>query len=428
MVVVEKLTIEEKVKILRKIRKVDQKELAEIIGRETNTIYRAEKGERLYTEEELVLIKGHFGIPEAAPLTDMELAIYKERLYVWRERIREELLDEARKLRTKLDAITELPFEQNLTMLYKAIGVRLLLKDDDIEEAGKHIEFLEANLEGATKEIQYHFLYAKGLYGLYTRNFKDALNSFSKALNLEINELEFEKEDALHYNIAFCHSKLGMYFVATTSYLKIYNKFNHDRVNTTGMLVENALALDFMRLGHVDKAEELFNKVLMKARILESKTHIGHALQNLGCVYFSSKKRDYKKAILHINQALVYRKKGSALHLECLYYKIRCLIALKNPEYIQILAEAKLLSESNMYYSILFTSLSHLASLKEDESKEYIENTTIPFLLDNHEYFKILDYCEILEKCYDGNFTKIAKFKAINDDVYKRMHREEIEY
>ena len=424
---VEKLTVEEKIKVLRKLKKVDQKELAQIIGRETNTIYRAEKGERVYTEEELDLIKESFGMSEA-PLTEMELEICKERLYVWRERIREDLLDEAQRLRSKLEIITELPFEHNLAMLFKAINVRMLLKSNDISAASSHLKYLEPLVSDAPKEVEYHFLYAEGLYAFYNRDYKAALTSFLKALNLDINEFELVKEDALHYNIALCHSKLGMYFMAATSYLKIYSKFNHDRVNTTGMLLENSLAVDYMRLGHTGKAKKLFNKVLVKARVLEADIFIGHTLHNLGCIYSSSKEQSYKKALSYFDKALAHYESGSGFYLECMYFKIRCLIFLKSFESSSLLTDIESLTKNNAHYSMLFNSLSHLATLKEEVSAEYIENITIPYLLGEYEYFKALDFCEALEKRYDDNFTKLAKFKAITDDIQKRMHREEIEY
>jgi len=422
------MTVEEKIRILRKSAKITQDAFAKVINREVRTIIRAENEleSRCYSQEEIDAIREFLCLGNA-PLTVQELATYKEQLYVWRERIKEELLDEARRLHAKLADITKLPFETELNALYKMIEVRLLLKLGDLDAASDILSEIAPSVEQYTKEIQYHYYYAKGSLGIYQRNFEDALESYLTARNLEVNEFEVEKEAALHFNIALCYSSYGMYFQAIASFERISNLFSYDRTSATGVIFENCLALDYIKIGHSNKGKEILYRVLARAKALENKIGIGHALHNLGFAYSSPKEKEYEKALPYFKQAMSYYQEGDNFYLENLYYQIRCMIALKSHEYNTALLNAKSKAETNEYYSMHFEFLHRLATTKEKEaSMIYIEETAIPFLLDRYEYFKALDYCEELEMYYSKNEIKLSEIKKIITDIQKRMSREKI--
>ena len=90
-------------------------------------------------------------------------------------------------------------------------------------------------------------------------------------------------------------------------------------------------------------------------------------------------------------------------YFENMYWKVRCLIALKKmPKAKVLIAQATIQAQDAGYnhYVLGFESLLHMINISDNESIEFIEQTTIPYLIDVHEYYKALDYCDLLENVY----------------------------
>ena len=416
------LTIEQKITTLRIAHGATQKDLAQALDCGLSTVQRVEKGERTYTKQELEMAIKYFGV-EGVPLTEKEVADYKFKIYVWRDRIKANLLEEARKLQKELSFITacaKVDFLQDLVILYKALEVRLLLKYDDFDNIKKNLDFVEQMLDITTEENKYHFYFSSGSLHLYTKNNKEALRYYSLALDVDSDD--FEKETSLHFNIALCHAEHGRYFLAITSLERIYNQTGDDITSTFGMLIDSNLGLNYMRMGHTEYARELLNKALEKARGVGNETFVGFILHNYGCSCL--KPKEHKKAIEYFDKASVYFTKGSISYLENLYFKIRCLIGLKNSMAEEMINQALEQAKENEHYSTLFGSLSHLLTLNEKTSAQYIEEKTIPYLSSRFEFFKALDYCELLMELYDKKGLKIKYLEvmAMAYDINNKMN------
>ncbi|MCL2753652.1 MAG: helix-turn-helix transcriptional regulator, partial [Defluviitaleaceae bacterium] len=100
----EPLTLEQKVKKMRKERNITQYELADALATNQARISRIEKGYDKYTKREIEIIKKLLGI-EGMPLTEFEFTSFKMRLHHWLGIIRAGRMDEAAKLREELSNV-----------------------------------------------------------------------------------------------------------------------------------------------------------------------------------------------------------------------------------------------------------------------------------------------------------------------------------
>jgi tetratricopeptide (TPR) repeat protein len=305
-------------------------------------------------------------------------------------------------------------------MLYKLLEVRLLMKEGNFSAAGESLKAIEPSITEASNEVKYYFYYNMGSLLVYGKDFEEALRFYLLANGIGADG--FEKEVALHFNIAICYSNLGKYLLAITSMEGIYHLFNHaDRTSIPGMLLDNNLSVDYMRIGNIKKARKFIDKTLIRAKSINNRHYIGAALHNHGCACFRS--GEFEKAIEYFDEAFDYFRKGSDVYLENLYFQIRSLIALKSSKAKKALHDAKSISENNEHYTILFKSLTHLLTMRENASLQYIEKTTIPHLLEKHEYFRALNYCKELEIAYEKKSSKMKslEMKALAYDIHLKI-------
>ncbi|MCL2573885.1 MAG: tetratricopeptide repeat protein [Defluviitaleaceae bacterium] len=417
-----KLSIAEKTRAIRLAKHINQDDIATAIGRGVHTVIKTENGKRNYKEDELTAIRKYLHI-EDIPLTDDELARFKGQLYVFRERIKEELLDEARKMQSRLAIITIYPFEPDLQMLYKTIEARLLLKDGEYDKAGDNLKLIKSQLEHTTDEVRYHYYYAMGSLCLYKRNHEEALGFYREAERVESSS--FAEENSLDFNLAVCYFRFGMYLLSIASLERIYNSDNRGLTSATGITHDVTLGLNYMVMGHYDKAKKLFNEALVRAEDLNNKYRTGGILHNLGCIYYKTKK--YEKATMFFERASMYVEQKSNEYIENLFYKTLCLIASKSSESKLELSNAKLIAKGNEHYAFLLDSLSHIMTLKEKESRQYIEDVTIPYLLEKYKYFEVLIFYEELKRFFAKNKTKTYEIMSSIGEVQRRMMRENID-
>jgi len=415
------LSVEEKIKEIRKAKGVTQKMLSKALDCGEATINRSENSGRPYTEGEIIAIREYLGVTEL-PLFDKEIAVYKEKVYVWIDRIRNELLNEAKKMREELSIIEQLPFETDLIMLFKLAGVRLLLKEGDFISSEEVLEWAKPFLGDTTEENQYHFHYATGSLHMYQRNPKDALQAYMLADSIELGS--FKRENNLKFNLAICYAKLGKYVLAIGLLEHIYNDIDHEISSIDGLILDTNLGINYMRMNHIQKARGFFDKVLASAKRMGRKTSAGFALHNHGCICW--KLGEFEKAVEYFDKASVNFSVGDNHYLENQYFKISCLIALKSHQSEKELENTITLAKDNHHYLMLLNSLPHLMTMDE-ASMEYIEKTTIPYLLDKYEYFKTFGYFEILEKTYlkKGGKMKSLEIAKRAYDVHKLMTRGE---
>jgi len=414
-----KYTTEEKFREIRIARGILQVDLAKTIGRCEHTVIRTEKGERKFTNKELEDGRKFLGV-ENFPLLEDELTRFRGQLYVFRERIKEEIFDTAHKMQSGLAVIDEFPFEPELILLYKTINARLLLKERNIDKAKEQLAYAEPFLAEVSNEVKYHYYYGMGSLNMYTKNHEDALRFYMLALNTES-----QKELSLFLNLAICYARFGMYFLAVASLERIYPSSEHYITSSLRIIIDTSLALNYTRLGHHKKALELYLDAQVRAEFLESKTRLRQILHNLGCLYYKMGK--HEEAIKNLDKASLCYKEESDEYLENLYFRILCLVATSSSQCNSEIDHAIKLAKDNEHYLLLFGSLSHLVKPMEKKDAVYIEDEIIPYLSDRYYYFKVMIYYEILLKFYAKNKTKASSLKASMYNIQTKMMREDVD-
>jgi len=427
------LTPEEKIKIIREAKNIRQIDLAQGLGCSHAVVSRAENpnDNGKYSEKHIIDAKKYLNI-EKAPLYEKECALFRRELYVWRELIKNEHMEDARKKQKELGVIKHLPFEPELNLLYDMIEIRLLFKERKFETSSDYLSRAEPLMKDATAEILYEYYYNRGSQYLFDREHEDALRFLTLALELEV--ADYVKEPSLNYNIALCHARFGRYFLAIIMLERAYLQATSDEISAVGMVIENNLGLNYLKIGNNEKAKEHFENTFERAKLIRNERYIGNALHNKGCVYFKLGK--YKEAIVFLDQAEEFFEKGDIDYLENQYRKIRCLIAMNKPFGKDILQNAIVLAEGNEYFTMIFEALSRIISApKDNDTLEYVENTVIPYFMKWHSYNKALEYYDILEKAYKkrSEAKTLAKYqrdelerKILNIgmscfDIYKKM-------
>jgi tetratricopeptide (TPR) repeat protein len=202
---------------------------------------------------------------------------------------------------------------------------------------------------------------------------------------------------------------------------RIYEIYGYDIAHDDGMRVDNLLGLNYMRIGDIGRAKHLLSNALTKAKIIGHRGYMGAALHNLGCTHL--KLKEYEKALGYLKKAYDYCEEGQAVYFENLYYEILCLIATKSSLGKHRLSYARSILGDNEHFKLLFDSLEHLMTLKEDTSTQYIQDTTIAYLIEKCEYSRSIEYCKLLEDFYlkKRNKIKALEIKALTYDIHKRF-------
>lgn len=391
-----RLTPSQKIKQLREFGKYTQEALAEALKCSKSKISKVESGEWEYSEEDIKAAKEFFGV-ENAPLTERERLFFRQHLYKWKDLIRNGLVHEARKNQKNFAVITKLPFEPDLYTLYRMFEIRLVLKEAKPELAEETLLAEEPHIEQANYENQHHFYYNMGSVYLYRFNFKIALQFYLKSRDLEAYALE--RDVGLYLNLSMCYGELGKYALAVGTIEKVYHESDYNKTGVSRAYIDSVLAINYVRIGQVARAKQLLDKSLAEVMGSNNKFFIHMALHNYGCACFKAK--EYAEAIKYFDQVFEIYEKIDNYYLENMYWKIRCLIADKKTSKARpLLSKAMSLAEGNTHFLLAFESLAHLLSINNDESIEFIEQKTIPYFIDRREYYRVLDYCELLENIF----------------------------
>jgi len=402
------LTPSQKIKALRESANCMQQDLAVVLGCTKFKISKVENGVFEYNKEDIAAAKKFFGV-EKAPFTDKELMEFKQQLYNWKNLIRNGPTNEARKIQNDLAIITQLPFEPDLNTLYRMFEIRLVLAEENIALAEKMLLSEASLIEEATEENKHYFYHNMGSLYYYKVDIKTALQYYLKARSFET--YVFKKDDSLNINMAFCYTGLGKYTLAIGTIVEVYDLIELNKSSVMRTYIQNTLAINYVNVGQVTRAKRILDKALSEAMGIDGKLHIGFILHNYGCACLKSK--EYQEAIDYFNRTNEYVEIGDKFYIENMYWKIYCLIELKEVANAKVLlSEMKPLIEGSEHYSLNFESLSHLLTINDDASLEFIEKKTIPYLIEKYEYFRALDYCYMLV----NKFTK-----RINKGYKKRL-------
>ena len=416
------MTSSQKIKKLRESRKYTQEALASALNCSKSKISKVEAGELEYSKEDIRILKKFFEI-ENAPFSVEEQLVFRQRLYKWKGLIRNAFIEEARRNQERFSVVTEIPCTSTLSMLYKMFEVRLALKERNPKLAEKMMAEFEHDLEDADQEIMHHYFYNKGSVYLFKRDFNNALKYYIKAR--EIEEYALERDVGLHFNIALCYSELGKYALAISTIEREQFSFDYSNISIVLPYINSILAVNYMRIGQVTLAKQLLEESLAEAISLEGKHFICIAKHYYACVCIGA--REYDTALEYFDQFFECHEEKDTYYFENMYFKIRCLIAAQKKSIAKpLLYKALTLAEGNEFYTLAFESLSHMLSINNDSSIEFIGQKTIPYLIEKYDYYKALDFCELLIAVYEkrsrGYKFRSLELTAIMLDIVKRMY------
>ena len=416
------MTPSQKIKKLRESRKYTQEALAAALNCSKSKISKAEAGELEYSKEDIRVLKKFFEI-EDAPFTVEEELVFRQRLYKWNGLIRNGFIEEARRNQESFSVVTIIPCTPALSMLYRMFEVRLVLKGRNPELAEKMMSEFEHDLGDANQEIMLHYFYNKGSVYFFKRDFNNALKYYIKARELEAYALE--RDIGLYFNIALCYSELGKYALAISTIERNYAALDYSNVSIVFPYINSILALNYMRIGQVALAKQLLEKSLAEAISLENKLFICIAKHYYARACMVA--QDYDTALDYFDQFFECHEERDVYYFENMYFKIRCLIAAQKKSIAKpLLHKALPLAERNEFYTLAFESLLHMLSINNDSSIEFIGQKTIPYLVEKYDYYKALDYCELLVAVYEkrskGYKFKSLEMNAIMLDIMKKMY------
>jgi len=415
-----RLPIARKIKEIYEQKGLSQSEIAKHLGCEAEAVELIEKEREIYSKEQIEKLAEFLEITEIS-LDINERESYQRGLSAWRVSISKQRFNDAIRVHDELYGLYEieyLPFDNDLIMLYRMYKVKHLLTEGNYDGAEEILKRAESNIKKEYLRIQYHYHYNMGLLYSLRKGYKEALRSYKTACNIGFSD---EDQYKLHYNMGICYSHLGMYLRAVICYEKAELLSKHDQMDFFSLHIGNNLALDYLKLGETNLAKKKLADCVECAEFHEDREFSGQIMLNLGRICI--KEKGYARALEYFEVAKKFMDETSAIHFEILYYTILCLITSRDQSAENELTRAKLIFQENKHYSLLFDSLSHILTLENKTSVEYIENTTIPNLIGKCEYFRAADYYSLLEIHFktSGEEAEALKIKASLSELYKKM-------
>jgi len=363
-------------------------EVADILGCDVETIEKIEAGKEQYTKQQISKILEFYKVDRLEPPTRFSDGEVEKILRLWRTRISKGNFKDAKKYHEKfhLEKYDVLPAGLDLSMLYNMFLVKYFINTNSIDDAMITLRAAEPKVEEANPENQYHYHYNKGVILIFLEDYKEALKHFSIAYKLDYVEVK-PHAHMIHYNMGVCYSKLGMCIRAIAQYEIAYTLLDREQPYYFAMVISNNLGVEYIRAKDLELAKKYINDAMRLSVKLADEKNYQLALQNAGCI--NIKENDFEKALEYFEKSFDYAEEGESSFFDTLFYKMLCLISSKHPSAELELSVAKLTSKDNDYFLTLFVALSHLRDLENEEAEDFIENTTIPWLMERKEYYRI---------------------------------------
>jgi len=424
------LSIAQKIRLLRKHKNMTQTELADIIWTNTSRISHIENGDNEYNQKELNDIREHFEIV-GMPFTELERIAFRERLYIWRDFIRDGRMHDAKELQVKISPVLNLePCDPDLATLYRLFEVLLLLSENDLDTAEEKLAYLEGIFADMNTENRYYLFCMLGTLSAVRNCYEEALRYYKRAYGLiESSESAYSKDNVkLFANMAICYTRLEFPCRAISFLNRIRgaNGANSKRqINLSNLAIDIALANNLAKISDFKDAKKILDSCLVQAKALDSSKYVGIVLFNLGILH--RRLKDWKVAINYFNQAMDTFDVDSEYYPMSFFYKVNC--AIDSGGHFNI---ERIIGEGEPIYSkdpILFDSLEHILilnkrmSIYNEDSAEYIETKTIPHLINGGARLEAINLYRLLDKHYEKvrKHKKSMLMKIAVGDIYERM-------
>jgi len=423
-------SIGEKVKALRKHRNINQLALAEYIGTTNDRVIDIEAGRAEYHDRHIDEIKKLFDIVDM-PLDDNDRPAFVRRLYLWRAYMKRDLTGEAVKMRAELAKVVNLePCDHNLVMLYKIFEARMLVEENKLLEAENNFNLIDP--EKLNKENLFQYYYVKGYISMRNGQYETCLSELLIAHELKeshpglLPEYDINGKN-IYYGIAWCYTYLEFPYRAISFLYKAKELCDKDVIDNLMLYLDILLAQNYVRVNELGEAEKLLRSCLSQAQSARDDHYVGITKWVYGCLHRASD--NYKMAIVDLSDALKYLQEESENYAIALYEYIRSHICNRQfSKANRLLESVQIKYNSNEFWTQQFEALRHYGiisrriSVKNKVSCEYIENVAIPQFEQSYDYFRIVDYCELLESHYVAikSYRNSLRMGVKIRDVYKR--------
>jgi len=399
--------IPQRVKLMRKSKKLTQYDIADAIASSQAKVSRAEKGYEKYDKDDVENAKAALDIADM-PISDYGFKIFKKRLYHWRNLYRNKQTEEAAELQKELANLIKIePYNMELPTLYRLFKTSLLLAERNFEAAKEVLDTVKESLKTMSEECLYFYNSRMGVFHAMQRRHEEAIVYFKKAIEISKRSDTFWSidDEILQYNTAISYTELDAPTRAIVAISKIKRtKFEH-RASSYNLGIDITLAINCYKKGIYDEAEEILLDCLLKAQGLGDKHFIGLTLINLGMTHRYA--GNWEKAIKYFNQALDILDKGTYHHAWALYMKMRCQVETEKLfDLERELIQTKKSLEGYDDYTILLETLRYIIYLNRNISRyninavEYIENTAIPYFIENSNSLEAIECYKLLERHY----------------------------
>jgi len=423
-----KLSVGEKLFILRTHLGMSEVEFGKIAGISPQTVSTVEKGEIAYTEAQERKLRKRLNL-EGLPLSEEECAVSKEEFYRYRDFIRAGDLAGARVIHERMANIGNIePCDPDMVMLFRMFEAQMMIAEGDYDTARDILDVAQDGIGRVNRENGYHYNYTMGVLGCFQRDYDSGLEFLEKAYELIVDNENLLPEDdmRLYYNLAMCYTYVEKPHKAIFFQRKALQSQVEDRKMGFHLHLGIGLALNCVKANHLREAEKLLDKYMVKAKSTREEVEIARASFGLGFLFERSE--NWELAIDYYMQALKYLPKDSDDYFASLRHKIYCTIRnRKFPSATREINKAKDLCDTNemwlIYFEAMecFLSLSRRMTTQDEETCMYIEIVAIPHFRENHDHFTALEFCKLLSRHYDktGQSKKASRIKSMINEIYE---------
>jgi len=437
MVKYSNLATGEKIRHVREAKGLSIENMADAIGSSKSSISRFERGDIEFSAETLTAMRRFLGI-EKAPLMEHELDAYKNRIHVWKQYIIEGRFAEAKAMQEEMSEILDLSFEHDLYLLYLVSEALLFGMEYNIPVAEEKLSFVEGLLENASDEVVNLYHLNKGFLCAYAG---DLISCLKHSL-IAVDHAEANKGAAgsALMNIGQAYMFLGKPHQAIRYVERSKASHTGNITMDTSAIMWNALGKCYLLVGEHRNAEEALKLALAKSKSVNARDLTGEILSNMA--QLKLKIGMHEECMNLCDQAQAYlENEHMGMYLDTLTIKANCLCEMKRYDECRELltliramiregnTDVMMADMSDDDRTIKLNAISHLMSLDESDSANYIQDIVIPhFRAGGMIKFDALYYCRKLEAHYTKKRakTKANAIAAISRDIYHEIFLTEV--
>ena len=438
MIRTSQLTLGEKLMQVRRAKGISQDSVAYVIKSNKSFVHRLEYGQADCNDDMLKQIRRYLEI-ENAPILEHELQLYINRLWLLYEKLATHKAEDARVLLDELSPVLDLPYEDDLRLLFLLLEVRMFIRESNFEVAQAKLNELEPLMVDASNEALCMLHRSKGFFCALRGASKEALKHYLQALAIES---DYVKPDiTLLTNIGMLYASIGKPYQGIASLERAMREFGGP--HGASSYTKSVLGMAYVIIGEYSKAKELFDSSLIYAKGLNDRTEQGLTLVNMSVL--NMRMGNYDECVSLCNQALecygvdephskiTLVGQKNAARCTALFNKGNALVKLKDYAQCQeVIAYGRSLLDNNEKFIVGFNVLECFITIDNADSIKYLEEVAIPYFKAGDGLDKVvaLDICKELEMHFTKKRakTKAQAFGCIARDVYEDMFIGDVDF